>query len=412
MLIPSGAPHLFARRSFVPRYWSGADHERWATGPRWSRSTTRPRRCRLARWARTTGLPRRGGRASRPHRAVRGLVDPAGLVDALGSWRPDAGAPDGPLVELPVRYDGPDLAAVARSWGMTTAEAAATVHGARYVVAFCGFAPGFAYLAGLPEELAVPRLATPRTRVPAGSVAAGRHLVRRLPDGVAGRLAAARPDRRDAVGPARRASRPCSLRDPGAVRGDPMSLVVRARTRPGDDPGPRPGRVRPPRGAPRRRVGRAGGRAGQPAGRRTPPTQCGPRGHRWPAWRCATDRGADVRGHRCRVRGAGGGRRRRLRRAGDRAGRRRGVPRAGRAPACARIVAVAGGIDVRAGAGVAVDRHPGLRRSAGRRRRAPCCRSASRRWPPRRWTSPDACRAGGRCGCTGARGRTGSSRTR
>ena len=38
-------------------------------------------------------------------------------------------------------------------------------------VAFCGFSPGFAYLAGLPPELAVPRLETPRHRVPAGSVA-------------------------------------------------------------------------------------------------------------------------------------------------------------------------------------------------------------------------------------------------
>jgi KipI family sensor histidine kinase inhibitor len=37
-------------------------------------------------------------------------------------------------------------------------------------VAFCGFAPGFGYLTGLPAELAVPRLATPRPRVPAGSV--------------------------------------------------------------------------------------------------------------------------------------------------------------------------------------------------------------------------------------------------
>jgi KipI family sensor histidine kinase inhibitor len=43
-------------------------------------------------------------------------------------------------------------------------------------VAFSGFAPGFAYLAGLPEDLAVPRLDTPRPRVPAGSVGlAGRY---------------------------------------------------------------------------------------------------------------------------------------------------------------------------------------------------------------------------------------------
>jgi KipI family sensor histidine kinase inhibitor len=40
-------------------------------------------------------------------------------------------------------------------------------------VAFCGFSPGWAYLSGLPAELAVPRLATPRPKVPAGSVAVG-----------------------------------------------------------------------------------------------------------------------------------------------------------------------------------------------------------------------------------------------
>ena len=44
---------------------------------------------------------------------------------------------------------------------------------ADYTVAMIGFAPGFPYLLGLPESLALPRLATPRTRVPAGSVAIG-----------------------------------------------------------------------------------------------------------------------------------------------------------------------------------------------------------------------------------------------
>ena len=42
--------------------------------------------------------------------------------------------------------------------------------GIEFVSAFCGFAPGFAYLAGLPEEYAVPRLDSPRSRVPVGSV--------------------------------------------------------------------------------------------------------------------------------------------------------------------------------------------------------------------------------------------------
>ena len=49
---------------------------------------------------------------------------------------------------------------------VVAAHAAAT-----YTVAFCGFAPGFAYLTGLPAALRLPRRATPRPRVPAGSVA-------------------------------------------------------------------------------------------------------------------------------------------------------------------------------------------------------------------------------------------------
>ncbi|WP_148574369.1 5-oxoprolinase subunit B family protein [Nocardioides caldifontis] len=73
-------------------------------------------------------------------------------------------------VVLPTVYDGEDLDDVARAWGMTRAEAVATHSGTEFTVAFCGFAPGFAYCTGLPEELAVPRLERPRVRVPAGSV--------------------------------------------------------------------------------------------------------------------------------------------------------------------------------------------------------------------------------------------------
>jgi KipI family sensor histidine kinase inhibitor len=77
----------------------------------------------------------------------------------------------GPLVELAVRYDGADLAAVAELVGCSVAEVVELHSGAEYRVAFCGFVPGFAYLLGLPAELHVPRLATPRPRVDAGSVA-------------------------------------------------------------------------------------------------------------------------------------------------------------------------------------------------------------------------------------------------
>jgi len=77
----------------------------------------------------------------------------------------------GPLVEIAVRYDGDDLDDVARACALTV-EQVITLHSeAEYEVSFCGFAPGFAYLSGLPGELHLPRRSSPRTRVPAGSVA-------------------------------------------------------------------------------------------------------------------------------------------------------------------------------------------------------------------------------------------------
>lgn len=80
---------------------------------------------------------------------------------------PDAAA----VVTIPVRYDGPDLPDVADISGLSP-EAVVSLHQASELeVAFCGFSPGFAYLRGLDPRLRVPRLATPRTRVPAGSVA-------------------------------------------------------------------------------------------------------------------------------------------------------------------------------------------------------------------------------------------------
>jgi allophanate hydrolase subunit 1 len=57
--------------------------------------------------------------------------------------------------------------------GVSLQEAAGRHAACTFRVAFCGFAPGFEYLTGLPAELAVPRRATPRTRVPADSAALG-----------------------------------------------------------------------------------------------------------------------------------------------------------------------------------------------------------------------------------------------
>jgi KipI family sensor histidine kinase inhibitor len=102
-----------------------------------------------------------------------GLPDPPAVRRELESWAPPAAAPAGEtgLVELRVTYDGADLEAVAGRCGVSP-DAAADLHaGPEYTVAFCGFSPGFAYLSGLPEPLHLPRLDTPRTEVPAGSVA-------------------------------------------------------------------------------------------------------------------------------------------------------------------------------------------------------------------------------------------------
>lgn len=77
---------------------------------------------------------------------------------------------EGAEVDLPVVFDGPDLAEVAELTGRTVPALVDALTTAELTVAFGGFAPGFAYLTGLPEDLHVPRRATPRTRVPAGSV--------------------------------------------------------------------------------------------------------------------------------------------------------------------------------------------------------------------------------------------------
>jgi inhibitor of KinA len=78
------------------------------------------------------------------------------------------------IVTIPVCYDlefGPDLQDVANHAKIPTREVIELHSSATYRVHFLGFTPGFAYLGGLPEALHVPRLATPRKHVPAGTVA-------------------------------------------------------------------------------------------------------------------------------------------------------------------------------------------------------------------------------------------------
>jgi KipI family sensor histidine kinase inhibitor len=104
------------------------------------------------------------------------LMALAGSATALRSEpEPRGAAPE--TVTIPVRYDGADLGTVAQRLAIDEHELVA-LHGAgEYTVAFMGFAPGFPYLiensgsGPIAELLALPRLATPRTEVPAGSVA-------------------------------------------------------------------------------------------------------------------------------------------------------------------------------------------------------------------------------------------------
>jgi len=102
-----------------------------------------------------------------------GLADAAVAAEAIRGWAPSPTpeSTSGPVVQIPVRYDGQDLPAVAHLWGTDLHGVVARLSGTELRAAFCGFTPGFAYLTGLPAELAVPRLETPRPRVPAGSVA-------------------------------------------------------------------------------------------------------------------------------------------------------------------------------------------------------------------------------------------------
>lgn len=90
----------------------------------------------------------------------------------LATWSSEAAA-DSPsrLHEIAVWYAGEDLAEVARTCGLSVQQVIDLHAGREYRVGAIGFAPGFAYLGELDERLALPRRATPRTRVPAGSLA-------------------------------------------------------------------------------------------------------------------------------------------------------------------------------------------------------------------------------------------------
>lgn len=103
------------------------------------------------------------------------LVSPglaAARARAIADRHREAPVPvPGRSIEIPTRYDGPDLAAVAELSGLTPSELIEIHSGREYTAYFLGFMPGFAYCGPLDPRIVAPRLDIPRARVPAGAVA-------------------------------------------------------------------------------------------------------------------------------------------------------------------------------------------------------------------------------------------------
>ena len=106
------------------------------------------------------------------------VIDPAVTTlsrtrDALLATepRPDLAHRSGDPVEIGVVYDGEDLPELASILGCDTAELVERHTSEEWTVAFCGFVPGFGYLVGSHHTWDVPRRSSPRTQVPAGSIA-------------------------------------------------------------------------------------------------------------------------------------------------------------------------------------------------------------------------------------------------
>lgn len=93
----------------------------------------------------------------------------ASVLDQLPAVLPQTTATQ--TVALPAEWNGPDLESAAATANMTVDEVVMTLRETTFTVAFCGFAPGFGYLTGLPGSLHIPRRERPRPEVPAGSIA-------------------------------------------------------------------------------------------------------------------------------------------------------------------------------------------------------------------------------------------------
>lgn len=104
-------------------------------------------------------------------RAEPGALPRSAITDVVAAAEVAPATSAEEVVEVPVVYDGADLAAVAASARCSVDEVIRRHVEARYTVAFCGFAPGFAYMIGLDPLLHLPRRRVPRPRVPPGSVA-------------------------------------------------------------------------------------------------------------------------------------------------------------------------------------------------------------------------------------------------
>jgi len=101
-----------------------------------------------------------------------GVTDAARLEASILEFEGhvDAAMAVGSVVDVPTQYDGPDLAGVALATNLTPARVIEMHAGREYLVYCVGFAPGFTYCGALPDQLSVPRLASPRLRVAAGSI--------------------------------------------------------------------------------------------------------------------------------------------------------------------------------------------------------------------------------------------------
>lgn len=121
--------------------------------------------------------PSSDGGLAELRRAIAVLAEETDMTPALGredgvDERDTAGTDAGEarVVTIPVVYDGPDLEEVASLTGLSATDVVAAHTGTTWRVAFGGFAPGFAYLAGGDPRLDVPRRSEPRPKVPVGAV--------------------------------------------------------------------------------------------------------------------------------------------------------------------------------------------------------------------------------------------------